>query len=669
MGDPALRQVPPVGPSARRLVSLLASLGVVFVGLDLARADLGDAVRPWQYTVALAVLGVVFLLLRSRERPARDALAYVALGLLLMPAAVDHAREIRSDGIHYYSFLRSALFDRDLDFANDYPLMGSDYKGPNALPMGAPLLWAPFVSLVHLGREAARGLGLPAPLGNEPVYAGAVCLASFAYGAAGLFLLLRLLRRFAVPRVAFWVTVIVWVGSPLRFYLSVLPSMAHACEFFAETLVLWAWVDLRARPETEPAWRMGLACGLLVLVRSQDGLLLLMPGLLLGARLFDPRARRVALRPLSALAFGFIVGALPQILVWQAQFGVPLLVPHKRLHGETFFHAAQPELWGTLLSPRGGLFVTYPALFVALLGLLALAVRHAWSRERSPDSTDRSAPASGFDAVYVLCLLPVLLAAWWLNASVFDWYQVRRYTGLVPFLAPGLAFLLAPLARAGHLVLAVLAFLSWRYDDAVDARRNNPGEPVPVRAAIATLADRLAADAYALVEPWAPGTSARLLGVYTGEPVLEGDVTYVDLSSDASLLSLPRPARFLSAPALEDGRPARWVSERYARLFVPLAWRGPLLLRLEARALETREPQGVTLEWNGVACGSLAMEPTWREYSFTVPAEAVRRGTNEIVLRFERAPLYFRVRGDGPHEIRPAALRFLTLNRAGPGSP
>ena len=651
---------------ARRLVALLVGLGVVFVVLDLARAAWGDAVRPWQYGVALFGLGLVFLLLRARGLPSRGAGAYVALGLLLMPAAVDHNREIRSDGIHYYSFLRSALFDRDLDFANDYLLLGSDYKGPNVLPMGAPLLWAPFVSLVHLGREAARAFGLPAPLGNEPVYAAAVCFASFVYAAAALFLLLRLLRRFAIPRVAFWATVIVWVGSPLRFYLSVLPSMAHACEFFAAVLVLWAWLHLRARPEAGPAWRAGLACGLLFLVRSQDGLLLLLPGLLLAARLFGPAAHRNALRSLAALAGGFVLGALPQILVWQAQFGVPLLVPHKRLHGATFFHASHPELWGTLLSPRGGLFVGYPALFVALVGLVALAARQ---RSGAEDPPSGAAPVRGFDAVYVLCLLPVLLAAWWLNASVFDWYQVRRYTGLVPFLAPGLVLLLTPLARAGNLPLAVLAFLSWRYDDAVDARRNNPGDAVPARAAITTLADRLAADGYALLEPWAPGPSARLLAVYTGEPVLEEDVTFVDLSSDASLLSLPRPARFLSATGFEDGRPARWVSERYARLFVPLAWRGPLLVRLEARALETREPQGLTLEWNGVSCGSLAMEAVWREYSFTVPAEAVRRGTNEIVLRFDRAPLYFRVRGEGPHEIRPAALRWLTLNRAGPGSP
>jgi hypothetical protein len=63
------------------------------------------------------------------------------------------------------------------------------------------------------------------------------------------------------------------------------------------------------------------------------------------------------------------------------------------------------------------------------------------------------------------------------------------------------------------------------------------------------------------------------------------------------------------------------------------------------------------------------MEPAWREYTFEVPPAAVRLGTNSLVLRFARAPIYFRMRGEGPREVRPAALRVLTLNRAGPAVP
>jgi len=203
----------------------------------------------------------------------------------------------------------------------------------------------------------------------------------------------------------------------------------------------------------------------------------------------------------------------------------------------------------------------------------------------------------------------------------------------------------------------------------VDARRHNPGDAVPVRTAFLTLADRLVADAYGVAEPLAPRAAVRLLSSYTGELLLEADVSYLDLGQAPAVLEFPRRAVYVGEPEVEDGRAARWVTGRYARLHVPLAWRGPVLLRIDARALETLEPQSMTLEWNGVDCGERPMQTAWREYSFEVPAQAVRLGTNALVLRFARAPIFFRVRGQGPREVRPAALSWLTLNRAGPGVP
>jgi hypothetical protein len=59
------------------------------------------------------------------------------------------------------------------------------------------------------------------------------------------------------------------------------------------------------------------------------------------------------------------------------------------------------------------------------------------------------------------------------------------------------------------------------------------------------------------------------------------------------------------------------------------------------------------------------MTTSWADYPFTVAADVVRAGTNELVLRFDRAPLYRRTRGVGPHEVRPAAIAAITLERAG----
>src|SRR5206468_623539 len=102
--------------------------------------------------------------------------------------------------------------------------------------------------------------------------------------AAGLFLLSTVLRRWAIPAAAFWATVLCWIGSPLRFYLSVIPGMAHGAEFFAAVLVLRAYLSLRDRPDVRNAVGAGAACGLLFLVRSQDGLLLSLPALELALR-------------------------------------------------------------------------------------------------------------------------------------------------------------------------------------------------------------------------------------------------------------------------------------------------------------------------------------------------------------------------------------------------
>ena len=169
----------------------------------------------------------------------------------------------------------------------------------------------------------------------------------------------------------------------------------------------------------------------------------------------------------------------------------------------------------------------------------------------------------------------------------------------------------------------------------------------------------------------APRLAVTLLASYTGEALLDQEVTYLDLGEDPGPpRAAPRPPCSWAGPRVEDGRAARWVTERYARFALPLAWRGPILVRVEARALETREPQAITLEWNGVPRGE-------RRHGTRLARVRLRRARrtrcgwarNVLVLRFARAPIYFRVRGEGPREVRPAALSWLTLNRAGPEAP
>ena len=224
--------------------------------------------------------------------------------------------------------------------------------------------------------------------------------------------------------------------------------------------------------------------------------------------------------------------------------------------------------------------------------------------------------------------------------------------------------------KEGWPFLTVLAFLVLRYDLALDTLRPLPGVPVTARAACAEMGRSLAADVYRLVEPASPRAAVRILGAWTRQPLLDDQSTTIDMAGDPAVLRLPLRARNFSDPETEDGVRCRWVRDRDARLFLPLATPSALAVSIRARALETIEPQFMELDWNGTTVGRQPMTTAWADYRFDVPAAAARAGTNEMVLRFDRAPLYRRMRGHGPHEARPAAIAAITLARAaapGPG--
>lgn len=626
---------------------MTAFLGALLVGLDLLRPYVGPSLKPIQWLAGAVALFWLWRLFLRRGQASREWLPRLALAALLLPVYVDHSRSIDSDGVHYYAYLRSLLFDFDLDLRNDYRLLDHNAEHKNVLPVGAPMLWSPFVVPVYVAAQAARLFGAAAPTGVEPAFQAAVALATFGYVVAGLYVLMETLTRFTTPAAAFWATLLCWVGSPLRFYLSVLPSMAHGTEFFAAALVLWAALALRDSPGSRArALLAGAACGLVFLVRSQDGLLLGLPLGLLAPLLLNPATRGEALRAALRLSAMFLLVSLPQLAVWQAMYGTPVLIPHKLLHGEEFMHLDRPELLGTLISPHGGFFTSYPVQLFACLGLFALAAR---------------------DPLLAASTLPVLLAGWYVNSTVFDWYQVRRFTGLVPLLAPGLALLLAPLTRAGVLPAALVAFAAWRYDLAVDALREQPGQPAPVRAVVQRAADGLAEDAYALLEKHLPEAGVALLSAYTGEALLREPVSRIDLGKDSGLLRLPRPARNLSAVSAEKGVACRWVQgDVQATFFLPLAWDGEVTVTLTVHPLETIQPMHMEVLLNETSLGKSELHEGWRDYRFAAPAGIARRGTNALVVRFDRAPVYHRVRGSGPRQVRPAAIAAITLHRGEP---
>jgi hypothetical protein len=622
----------------RRLGSILLGTGLVLA--DLIRPYLEPGIPVFQATLTLVALAVLWQEWLRPLRAGGERWALLALFVLFALLYLRHPRSLDADGVHYFTYARSLIADRDLDVENDFVILGHASHALNVLPIGAPLVWCVLLVPLYIAGVASGALFGYAITGAEPAFIAAACLTSITLGCAGLFLLYRELRAFVAPAVALIVVLLLWFGTPLRFYMRVLPSFAHAIEFFAGVLVLMASRRLRDTAGFRPGLLAGLACGLVYLVRTQDGLLLIVPAIFafdawLGHRRFDTLVRHWA-----GTLMGFAALAWIQSAVWWAMFGTPFLIPHKLIHGGDFT-APTPHYLEMLFSDRGGLFASHPVTF---LGLILLP----WAFRRNP--------------AWVVAAFSGMTLQWLLNSSVFDWYQVRRFTGTLPLISVGLAVLAAPLSRAGAALCALTLVFVHQYDVAIDSLRPLPGRPAPIHAALRETSDSMASPVYHGLERVSPKLAVAFLEGYTGSTLRAAGRSDLDLGRESWWMRLPRAARRFSEVETEDGSLCRFIDGREARLWLPLRGLGELRLSFEIRAMETATPQTFEVEVNGHVLGRQEVAPSWQTVRFVLPATVWKEGTNEVVLRFEHAVHFFRTRGTGPRVFRAAAVRRITIH-------
>ncbi len=365
-----------------------------------------------------------------------------------------------NDGVQNYAYLRSLLVDGDLDFANEYahyyelspdwfnrmPIAGDPVtrRPINLYGVGCSLLWAPWVAVAHGLVTGAHSLGLPAPPpdGYSWPYEAAVGIASCFYASLGLLLVHRMLRARFGEEAGLWAMLVVWLASPLLFYMYLHPSMSHANSFFlsAVLLVLYLGGDGAGR------WGvMGGAAGLLVTTRFQDAALLalFLPGEC--GRLRASWRERLPRYGLFALAFAFCI--LPQLAAWNVLQGSPFSGPRAYLNQGTVRPWAPVYALDVMLSPRHGLLYWHPALLVGIAGLLA----------RRGDFRLQLAGLAAF------------AAQWWVVSSWSMWsagasFGHRMFISTLPMLALGAALLLAGYPRAGKwLRPAILFLVLWNF--------------------------------------------------------------------------------------------------------------------------------------------------------------------------------------------------------------
>jgi len=280
------------------------------------------------------------------------------------------------DTVAYYAWLRAAAIRHSLDVSEEFAHFGyASERGIsptghriNEWPIGPALLWSPFFFTAHLIIHLGKALGIPGEAdGYSTPYFILTALGSALYTLIGLELLRQMARRIASPACAIGGILTAWLASPLVFYMSAHPFMAHAPDFFVNALLLWEW----ARANAPTGWtrlRLGLIGGLAAMVRYQNVTLLMWPALEDLARLRQ-MPREGALR-LAALGIGAGIGFLPQMIVWRIVFGQWVVGNPYGIAGAGSFDWRAPHLLKVLFSTNRGLFLWTPIAAFALLGLI-----------------------------------------------------------------------------------------------------------------------------------------------------------------------------------------------------------------------------------------------------------------------------------------------------------
>jgi hypothetical protein len=603
-------------------------------------------------------------LLASRRSTTKRGAAFVFAGLFALGVAaqLNLGARLQSDGFYYFAYLRSLVFDRDVEFSNDYRLLGLGDKAhlfvltptghaQSAWTIGPALVWAPFFAAAHpiAARLAAGGADVSTNGISYP-YRQAVCIAGLVYALLGTWFTWRLARLFFSTGLAAGAVAFTIAGSFLLWYIVKEPSMTHAPSMAGVAGFAWMWAATHGR-RTRLQWAiLGLVAGFITLIRWQNALFAILPACESLSLLVSQARKQDRDGVKATLSYGVVftlcatIAFLPQMLAWKAIYGSYLAVspvgPQIRWW--------DPKIVDILWSSRNGLLSWSPILYIGGIGLVLFA---------------RSRPWIG---VPTLAAIAVMI---YFNASIQDWwgsdgYGGRRFDGTIPLFALGVAAFAeraAELARV-YPMRAVSAagtlLVLWNLTlmDAAQRGRLRLGQPVSFGEA--------GAEQARVLHRWFghPFTYPISLLFAARNDVAIGDY---DLLASNRLLDDPQqPAGRLNLGESYDevwigsGWHARersgttsfrWAT-RTATLIVPLDHAADLRVGVRAQAFSYpgASPQTITLIVNGIRLTPVPLTGDWTMASFDVNRDAWKSGVNRLTLEFaqEARPADVGIGGD-----------------------
>lgn len=377
----------------------------------------------------------------------RELLFLVALFIASLPAVT--ARIYSSDEVEYFSYLRSLWFDHDVSFENEYryfydhriaqtpdfhqtflELQTSTGRRINYGTIGCAMLWAPFYGVADVATRVMRAMGRTVEVdGYAQPYLSAVAYGSAFYGFAAVVIAIAVARRM-VGKYETSSGVIVWLGTPLLFYMYVAPPFSHACSAFAVALFVAVWLKVRETWSVRGIVVLALAAALMAMVREQDILCALGPAVDFALERNQRPQRKLMAAAVGAAAF--LIGYLPQLIAYQALNGFPR--PSPLVTRKMFWYS--PHALQVLLDPEHGFFFWTPLALLAVAGLILLvAVAQSVIGEEAETGDDRQIAG---------CMLLMVAMQVYVSGAVESWtvagaFGQRRFVAVTIFLVIGLA--------------------------------------------------------------------------------------------------------------------------------------------------------------------------------------------------------------------------------------
>jgi hypothetical protein len=625
--------------------------------------------------VAIAFIGAAIGIVASRKHTAGVILAALfTAGLALQ---LQLGARLQSDGFYYYAYLRSLAFDRDVNFMNDYRMLGLGDKtylfqptktghAESAWTIGPAIVWSPFFAVGHVAATRMHASGRDVSTdGTSFPYRQAVCVASLFYGLLGCWFAYRLTQLFFPARLAAPAVALTIAGSFMVWYLVKEPSMTHASSMAAVAGFIWFWAATAERRTLRSWVLLGLLAGFMALIRWQNLLFALLPGidalrlLVRASRAGDKSGQREAIAGSAAFLAGAVIGFLPQMLAWKAMYGSFIA----RSPVGPQIRWTDPHLTDILWSARNGLFSTAPILYLGAIGLIGFAFAR---------------PAVGMP---VLASVAVMI---YFNACIQDWWGSagfggRRFDGVIPVFCVGLAAFIdysAAVVRR-HAAAAVTALLAaiavW------NVALMGAAQGGAVRIGETLSFDRAWASQARVFHGWFgnPFTYPASLFFALRNGVSPGD--YDLLSTNRFLADPLQPYGRVDvgledewllgdgwhAPEKEGAVTFRWA-ESPATARIPLDHAATLRVqvRLHAFSYPGAPAQTLTILANGTSegCAVIPVGPDWQTLECTLDRSAWRSGVNELELKFGYAQRPADVGAGG--DLRPlaAAIDWLRVS-------